>query len=464
MKVSRVNSLRSAIFTVPLFAMALNVAMAAPQTGNRSTSPNNSITAEQIAAAQNKVATALAIANRFTAQSVAGSGGPDPNRVQLINNLLTGDAKGLEEAGAAANLHDALAAASTGAARRASSSGPRGSTNPVSPSAASSATSDLVYTPITPCRILDTRGTGGGGLFDIGSPTNYETRTYDSAPTGGAQGSDSSCQSYTGAIPAAVVLNVATDSTPVTQGTNALFGYLSVYPANAAVADNVTDPHDTAWLNYSAGGTVSNEGVAGLDQSNGRFKVKAQNPTHVIIDMYGYFRAPTSPVGSMAFMSSVGAGTVTTTILGLVGTVAVLPVSGAEASTPPSISLLGGALNVSTNTALLTQAQTWPQSGTFSTMKATFMETAGLSLIGSTVTLTASLYSGPLTNLTPTGLSCSVTLSGAITLGNIQTCSTSTGTATVNAGDSGFIVISASATGLSLLNTVAFGASVGIAP
>ena len=108
MKVSRVNSLRSAIFTVPLFAMALNVAMAAPQTGNRSTSPNNSITAEQIAAAQNKVATALAIANRFTAQSVAGSGGPDPNRVQLINNLLTGDAKGLEEAGAAARFQVTL--------------------------------------------------------------------------------------------------------------------------------------------------------------------------------------------------------------------------------------------------------------------------------------------------------------------------------------------------------------------
>jgi len=166
----------------------------------------------------------------------------------------------------------------------------------------------------------------------------------------------------------------------------------------------------------------------------------------------------------MVFTSSVGAGTVTTTILGLVGTVAVLPVSGAELTTPPSISLLGGALNVSTNTALLTQAQTWPQSGTFNTMKATFMETAGLSLIGSTVTLTASLYSGPLNNLTPTGLSCSVTLSGTIVLGNTQTCASSTGTATVNAGDSGFIVISASATGLSLLNTVALGASVGIAP
>lgn len=463
MKVSRVNSSHFALFSASVFALAATTAIAAPQqTGNRAT---NTISAEQIANVQNKVATALAIANRFTAQPVPGSASaPDPNRIQLINNLLSGDAKGLEEAGGAANLQQALAAASASAARRAASGNPRGSTNPVSPSAIGSSTSDLVYTPITPCRILDTRVSGGGGLFNSGTPTNWETRTYNSAPTGGAQGSDSTCQAYTGTIPTALVMNVVTDSTTVTRGTNALFGYLSVYPANASVVDNAPDPHDTSWMNYAATQTLSNEGVATLDQSNGQFKVKAQNPTQVAIDVYGYFRAPTSPVGSMAFTSSMGAGTVTTTILGLVGTVAVLPLSGAELATPPSVSLLGGALNVTTNTALLTQAQTFPQSGTFSTMRATFMETAALSLIGSNVTLTATLYSGPLTNLTPTGLSCSVTLTGVIALGDVQTCTTSSGTASVNAGDSGFIVISGTATGLSLLNSVTLGASVAIAP
>lgn len=450
MKVSRVNSLRSAIFTVPMFAVALNVATAAPQTGNRSTSPNNSMTAEQIAAAQTKVATALSIANRFTTTNAGGA--QDLNRVQLINNLLSGDAKGLDDANTASNLHEALAAASASAARRAASSGPRGSTNPVAASSLGSTTSDLVYTPIQPCRIVDTRATGGGGVFAAG-----ESRTYDSAPTGGAQGSNSACLSYAGVVPAAMVLNVTIDSTGVTQGPGQTpFGYLAVYPQGGSLG--------TSWMNFPAGSTIANEGVATINQTNGQFTVLTQNPTQVAVDVFGYFRAPSGPVSSASFMSSMGAGTVTTILGGVVGTVAVLPVSGAEVTTPPSITLLGGALNVSTNTALLTQAQTWPQNATFGTMKATFMETAALSLIGSTVTLTASLYSGPLTNLTPTGLSCSVTLSGVITLGAVQTCSSSTGTATVNAGDSGFIVISSTATGLSLLNTVTLGASVGIAP
>lgn len=444
MKVTRANALWSIVFATISIPAMTDCAFAAPQANSRISS-NNSITAEQIANAQSKFAAVLAIANKFSPSSTDGT--IDPQRVQLINNLMLGDARGLEEAGAATNLKDALAASALSVSRRSNS--PAASATAPTANALGSATSDLVYTPITPCRIVDTRNIGAPPGTPLASGSS---QTFSGA--GGTTQGGSGCTAFTGTVPAALAMNVTVDSRGMPTYADS---FIAIKPEGSSAL--------TSWINYRSGEEIANQGVATLNQTTGNFTVVTQSITQVAIDVFGYFRAPSPvPTSSMSFTSSVGAGTVTTIAGGLVGTVAVLPVSGAELTTPPSISLLGGALDVSTNTALLTQAQTFPQSGTFGTMKATFMETAALSLIGSTVTLTASLYSGPLTNLTPTGLSCSVTLTGVIALGSIQTCATSSGTASVNAGDSGFIVISASATGISLLNSVTLGASVGIAP
>ena len=159
-------------------------------------------------------------------------------------------------------------------------------------------------------------------------------------------------------------------------------------------------------------------------------------------------------------MSSASAAPVTTVLGGLVGISPVMPVSGNELVSVPNATLIGANVDLS---SLLGVAQTFPQSGTFNTIKGSFVVTVAVSL-AATVTVSAQLYKAPAGSLiaTPTGLICSVTYTGVVGVLVPAVC-TPSGSATVTAGDQGVIVVSATAVP-GLATSIVLSPSIGISP
>lgn len=88
-------------------------------------------------------------------------------------------------------------------------------------------------------------------------------------------------------------------------------------------------------------------------------------------------------------------------------------------------------------------------------------------LTGTTVTIFAQLFryvagNGTAGRVSGTICTFSPALTGAVSAGNISTCSVTGFSATYAAGDVAFIVIRATAAGVSLLNTISFDASIGV--
>lgn len=130
--------------------------------------------------------------------------------------------------------------------------------------------SDLVYTPVTPCKIVDTRY-GGGGFIAAGSTRNYQT--YGSL---GFQGG-SSCSSPRGE-PSAVHLSVVV-VTPNGQGNIKTHPYLTSSSTGLAV-------------NFANIGTnLANAGTVGVTRYNTYdISVSANNAgAHVTIQVLGYY-------------------------------------------------------------------------------------------------------------------------------------------------------------------------------
>ena len=149
----------------------------------------------------------------------------------------------------------------------------------------------LVYTPITPCRIVDTRVVGGPFA-------PKETRTYDI--NGAATQGGGACAVYSGTIPSALSLNVTVDATQL--GNPSQPGYLLLLPQSGG---------NTSWMNYVGGQTIANAGVASINQADGTFSIKSQNPINVVVDVFGYFSdgpgGPTGPTGATGSPGPLGA-------------------------------------------------------------------------------------------------------------------------------------------------------------
>jgi hypothetical protein len=126
---------------------------------------------------------------------------------------------------------------------------------------------DLVYTPVSPCRIFDTRLAGGA----IGAGSTREFYVYGSL---GFQGG-STCSSPRGE-PRGVHLNVT-----VVPGGN---GYVTVYPANVS-------PPLASLVNFKLGTNIANAAIVKTYYSIGprEIEVYASATTHVIADVLGYF-------------------------------------------------------------------------------------------------------------------------------------------------------------------------------
>lgn len=157
--------------------------------------------------------------------------------------------------------------------------------------------------------------------------------------------------------------------------------------------------------------------------------------------------------------------TMTTVAGGLVGTSALLGFG----SSVSGVSLLGGSTIDLTGAGgtLLNFAFVSPRSGTITSMAAQFSTTAALSLVGTTVTVTAQLYSAPAgSNSFSPVPGATVTLAPAITgviaIGNVSNGITTGLSIPVTAGSRYLMVFSATAAGLSLVNSAVGYGSAGL--
>lgn len=121
------------------------------------------------------------------------------------------------------------------------------------------------FVPITPFRLLDTRG--AAGVPYVGPPfTGGEVRTFSTYAGGNPQ------------IPSGAVGSLALNVTAVGPPGN---GYLTVWPAGETMPT-------ASVLNYGPGQVVPNA-VAVKVSAAGTFNVFAQTATNIVIDVMGYY-------------------------------------------------------------------------------------------------------------------------------------------------------------------------------
>ncbi len=154
----------------------------------------------------------------------------------------------------------------------------------------------------------------------------------------------------------------------------------------------------------------------------------------------------------------------TTIAAGLAG----IPAFIGFGSSAPGLTVLGSSIDLTNPSGTLSNfAFSMPRAGTITSLSAYFSTTAALSLVGSSITVTAQLYvsntpdnvftpiPGAIVNLSPA-------LSGIISIGTISNGITTGLSIPVTAQSRLLMVYSARATGLSLVNTVVGYASAGI--
>jgi hypothetical protein len=151
---------------------------------------------------------------------------------------------------------------------------------------------DLVYTPVVPCRIVDTRS-GAGGVFLPGNQRNWLAFN----PGGFASQGGSATNCGIPVRPAAVMVNVTladTDGGP---------SFFVVWPFNQArpLASTVN------W--WGPGQQPANAEIVPLCTGGGctsDFSAYAGGQTDAIIDVFGYLGPPGAPIGTV---SNVATGT-----------------------------------------------------------------------------------------------------------------------------------------------------------
>ena len=199
--------------------------------------------------------------------------------------------------------------------------------------ALASPSSDLTYTVITPCRIIDTRVAGGKLLAN-------SVRSFEAARPGGdftdQGGSATDCGIP--ADPAAVVMNVVTVHP---EGP----GYITLFPYG------VTQPL-SATVNNVVGGDVGNETIVKLTVGDlADFSAYSFANTNMVADAVGYFTAP-------------GSGTavpLTTSVAnGVDNQVANNTPFTAVATCPSGYSVTGGGVMSSPNSSGLRISQSYP--------------------------------------------------------------------------------------------------------
>lgn len=144
-------------------------------------------------------------------------------------------------------------------------------------------TKDLVFVPVNPCRIFDTRLAGGAiaantvRSFDVTAVTDYTFQGGAASDCGGVGAAGSF---------AAAAINF-TVVTPGIAGYITAFPYLGTQPLAATV-------------NYAAGDIVGNYAVVKLDQSSAanELSVYSLAQTHLVADIVGYYTTAVAPASA----------------------------------------------------------------------------------------------------------------------------------------------------------------------
>ena len=135
---------------------------------------------------------------------------------------------------------------------------------------------DLVYTPLQPCRIVDTRNTAAGQIA-ANSTRNFVSTNASNFT--GQGGSATNCGTF-GLSATAVALNV-TAVTPVANGYTTVFPFGTTRPLSSNV-------------NYYAGITAANGVIATIPNplSTFDFTIYSNAQSHYVVDILGYFAPP----------------------------------------------------------------------------------------------------------------------------------------------------------------------------
>jgi hypothetical protein len=144
---------------------------------------------------------------------------------------------------------------------------------------------DVVFVPVTPCRLIDTRVVGG----KISSPRGYDLDVLGN-PYGGAAACN--IETITGVdedTMAGFVFNVTIVDTSAGAP-----GFLALRPAGTTDVTSLMN-----WYVAGAGVQVANSAiVVGANNGNGlggnvsSFEILASSPVHVIVDFFGAFMRP----------------------------------------------------------------------------------------------------------------------------------------------------------------------------
>lgn len=135
---------------------------------------------------------------------------------------------------------------------------------------------DLVYTPILPCRIVDTRATAAGA---IASNSSRSFDAINASSFAGQGGSATNCGTLgVSATAVAISLIAVTPSTA---------GYATAYPFG-------TPQPGTASMNYAGGDIVNNALIVQIPNplANSDFTIYTFAQAHYVADIVGYFAPP----------------------------------------------------------------------------------------------------------------------------------------------------------------------------
>lgn len=136
-----------------------------------------------------------------------------------------------------------------------------------------SLSSDLVFTPITPCRIVDTRG--AGGPVTAGSTRVFKAWAASYATQGG---SASDCGILQSNDVAALALNLLVI---VPSGE----GFIKAWPVGAVQPNAST-------LNYKANDVLANSATLKVSQTSSDWNLFSVSTTHFVADVVGYYSKP----------------------------------------------------------------------------------------------------------------------------------------------------------------------------
>ncbi|MEO6291921.1 MAG: hypothetical protein ABIO88_04795 [Burkholderiaceae bacterium] len=165
---------------------------------------------------------------------------------------------------------------------------------------------DLVFVPVTPCRIFDTRPSqGGSGPIAAGGTKDFIVSGTSTYATQG--GSATNCGVLDGSNVAAAAIN----TTVVTPATG---GYITAYPLGATLPLAAT-------VNFNAGDIRGNMAIVKVSQTGGLqdLSIYSSSLTNVVGDIVGYFTRPaatalecvtTTPATLLAIAASGGTGTI----------------------------------------------------------------------------------------------------------------------------------------------------------